>query len=238
MKAAFFIVLLLQTLAACQAQGTFRNLNFELARVSAATSPATRVSASEALPFWRAFINGNAQADILYNGRETISGSEIILFAADSGLPIEGNYSIDIFSGGTGNSAISQSGTVPSTARSILFKTGLPGPGGAPTLTLNAEVVSNVLLERTQNYALYGADITRYAGTEVNLMFASIRPPGGASGFLLDSIEFSAIAVPEPNVPELLFLGLAVIFSLKEINRMSGDETVRAHDVNSTDDRG
>ena len=68
---------------------------------------------------------------------------------------------------------------------------------------MDGTVLDVVPLATTPNYTLYGADITAFAGTTVDLRFTALL--GGS--LYLDDIRFSSQLVPEPGMLALLSLG-------------------------------
>jgi len=110
------------------AQGTFQNLDFELANVTGA--PGSSISTLDGIPGWTAYY-GTAQAfQITY---DTIALGSANISILDQGAPyfppstiIQGAYSVVLQSGMVppfmpGPAAIAQTGTVPATSLSLQF---------------------------------------------------------------------------------------------------------------------
>lgn len=188
------------------AQGTFRNLDFEESLLITG-GPGRRVEAAEAIPGWSAYLGGVLQTTVLHND-VTIGAGHIAVESGMTPSAIEGRFSVSLFTGLLGNAAISQLSVVPPRARSILFKSSLPGPVSMPVLRLNGESASLFPLEHTSSYTLYGADVSSFAGRQTELRFIAEHELQSYS-FRLDSIQFSTQAVPEPQTMALLVLGAA-----------------------------
>ena len=58
-------------------------------------------------------------------------------------------------------------------------------------------------ISNTLNYTIYGADISAYAGQTGQLLFTAPLQTGA----LLDNIQFSSVAIPEPSALTLFALG-------------------------------
>jgi hypothetical protein len=69
-----------------------------------------------------------------------------------------------------------------------------------------------------QNYALYQADISSYAGQEVELKFTVFAQNPYRSqlhGMELDNIQFSPVAIPEPGTFFLTAAALTLLFGIR-----------------------
>jgi hypothetical protein len=110
-----------------QAQGTFQNLDFEMAQIVPLEdgSPRFYVMASKALPGWTAYFGSGPSYFIFHN---TISAGSQMVSIHDSlspdFQPLQGNYSVAIQHATPGiptSAAIGQTGRVPSDAASLIF---------------------------------------------------------------------------------------------------------------------
>lgn len=118
---------------------------------------------------------------------------------------LEGQYTALIVSGIGPDLSISQSGLVPLETKSLTFKALSSGMFG---VTLGGVELKLIELERNDRFSVYGADIFQFAGRLEELRFSALTTPLGSSSLYLDSIEFSPVAIPEPNIYALLALGL------------------------------
>jgi hypothetical protein len=128
--------------------------------------------------------------------------------------PLEGTYSVMLHSATGGTTAyISQTGDIPTTARSIRF---LGEAGcGPPTLSLNGTVIpTSVLYEGDELNPYHGAveqftaDIRAFTGEKnVTLRFDS------TGSNTLDYIQFSAKVVPEPSMLVLFATGAGAVLA-------------------------
>lgn len=182
----------------------FVNLNFEAAKIviSATNSSfAMEIATSNALPGWSAFFGTNQAPLVQYNFGPA-PGLPVVLFGSNS-VVIDGNFSVYLDGG-----SISQTGLVPSGAKSLLFDSGPPSllvSLGGQSLAYAA--ISNAL---NSSSIIYGADISGFAGQVETLIFS------GAGA--LDDIQFSPEAVPEPSA-SLIFLGTGVLFYVRRRKR-------------------
>jgi hypothetical protein len=189
----------------------FVNLNFEAAQLSAYGSGPALVPTNNAIPGWIAsFPNpdyGAQQSATIAYDTVSIGGAAIIIFDTNSlsYAPIQGRYSI-LLQGeyrpglNTGNAAeIAQTGLVPVTAQSLIFW----GSFGGDMLLFNNQIVSYAAVGSGNNYTIYQADISEFAGQTGTLGF--LAPVNG--GAILDNIQFSSTSVPEPSMFALAALG-------------------------------
>ena len=59
----------------------------------------------------------------------------------------------------------------------------------------------------SDNYNIYAADVSAYAGQTAQLLFTAVAGNAG----MLDNIQFSSTAVPEPNQFALAALGTLLL---------------------------
>jgi hypothetical protein len=184
------------------AQGTFQNLDFEHPILPLTPDQINRVPTSDALPGWAAYIGGIQIDRVVYNGISL--GAAMISFHGpeSSMVPvIQGQYRVYLQPGwgpDFTHVAIAQTGTIPTTALSLRFYMAYAGP----EVLFKGQQLSTTLLGAGPNGSeLFGVDISAFAGQTGELRFEG-------SG-VLDNIQFSPNAVPEPSVVALL--GLAAM---------------------------
>jgi len=191
----------------------FVNLNFESTTLASNGTPST-VATTVGLPGWDASIGGISQSTILYNNG-TLGNSAVAIQGYGNSLTpvIAGTFSASLTAGATGNASISQTGLIPADSLSLLFESYTTG-NGLPTLsvTINGQDIGISPLLTTANYTLYGGDISAFAGQTANLAFTAVSDyPQGFGYYVLDNIQFSPTAVPEPSTLGLAALGGAVL---------------------------
>jgi hypothetical protein len=216
-----FTVIFSALLRDASGQG-FANLDFESANVSG-HSPGDEVSTNVALPSWTAYFSSSSDptaSSLSVVGYDALSLGPAFISLEDSNapngtggfslFPMQGDYSVFLqgsqgsvpFPPGTSTS-IGQTGTIPNTAESLTFFAIL---GGNFQVTFNGQNISYSAVGSAANYTIYGADISSYAGQTGQLLFTA---PSQTST-LLDNIQFSSSAVPEPS--EFVLSGLGALF--------------------------
>jgi hypothetical protein len=207
-------------------QGTFQNLDFESANLSAipAGQYGGEVSLSAALPDWSASIAGVAVTQVLQNNL-TITAASVDILGPDwtstfSGV-IDGNYTAVLesvaISGTTDDASIFQSGTIPIGTQSLELKAWSFQPTAQFTVSFNGNTLSAVPLSSGQSasgqpYTVYGFNVIPYAGDPGQLEITTIVPNGnGLSQIEFDDISFSPGAVPEPTALALSGIGGVLI---------------------------
>jgi len=189
------------------AQSSFRNLNFEQARIVPIGSQGLPlVVASNAIPGWAAYQGNTPLTEILYN---TITlGTPIVSIhdtASQIFQPFQGNYSVGIqhSSGGPPTTAaIGQIGQVPLNALSVVF---YASNYDRLQVTFAGTPIPFVQLGMGSGYSILGGDISTYAGQIGELRFTHIAQ-SGLELVELDNIQFSTQPVPEPSTLALLTL--------------------------------
>jgi hypothetical protein len=186
---------------------SFVNLNFEQATiVPDQTSPyyPYEVFASNAIPGWTGYINGNPVDRIFYN-TESLGGPSISLESSLSPVfqPIQGSYSVYLKSfsdtGGT-SAAIGQTAQIPNNASSLRF---LRIPNSGFDVSFAGQNIYLVQLGTFGNYILMGGDISQFAGQTGELKFLGTG--------LFDAIQFSNQAIPEPSGLALFSVGALLV---------------------------
>jgi hypothetical protein len=213
MKIIFGVTSVLVTLVSAHGQGSFQNLDFEMANPGQTSqSPfgyptALNVPVAEALPYWNVYDGNVEQSTVNFNNPAT--GSTAVTLVGE-GWPgtIDGNFSVLLQGGGTASAAsITQTGTIPVTANTLLFKeqslNGAGGPltPGGFTVSIGNQSVPFVELSGGQGYYLYGCNISAWAGQTEQLTLSSINQTvsGNLDNWIIDDISFSPNAVPEPS---------------------------------------
>lgn len=205
------IALLLEDSRHCSSQ-VFMDLNFESASLSGLSEGS--LPTTSAFPDWSAYYGppGNptqANVSTVYYDTTTLGGALVILVDSNNpsygGLaPLQGNYSL-LLEGSTpaaaSTASLGQTGTIPNTALSLV----LWEYGNSPDVSFNGQMLSFVDVSNALSYTVYAADISAYAGDTGQLLFTA---PVNTYN-LIDNIQFSTSAVPEPSA-----LALSVVGSL------------------------
>jgi hypothetical protein len=182
----------------------FQNLGFESATLLPIPNDGyNRVYFESAFPGWTGYVGDLPENRVLTN-TIFLCCSSISLWR-EPGPVIEGAFSIALQGarrledGQVADSAIAQTGLVPSDAQSLLFRAQFYG--GPFEVELGGEPLSLVPLLTTPDYVMFGADIISWAGQEAELRFTAVghAEPLEDSIIFLDSIEFSTAPVPEPS---------------------------------------
>lgn len=202
------------------AQGNFVNLNFEAAAVAPVPQgqSGSYVPISDGLPGWRGYWGSNEATVVLQNNYSAGSVSISILGPNfPSSTIIQGQYTALLQAGvgafsepGKVPAAIAQTGLVPDTAKSLIFKTStFPYPTQLE-VSLSLQPLLLIPLGTNANYFVFGADVSAFANQNVELRFAALsQQPLPFFSVSIDDISFSPEAVPEPSV-----LGLSAFGSL------------------------
>jgi hypothetical protein len=200
------------TVVSLDAQGTFENLDFEAANVSG--YPPGTVPASNAIPGWTAYIGNAAQTTMLYNN-EALGEAAISLQGQQGAIyrPIQGEYFVLLqaafFAPNTNAAAIGQTGTIPTTAQSLVFwgDISLSGVANNMQVTFNGETVPYSAIGSGSTYTIYGADISGLKGQTGQLLFTAFNNTYAA----IDNIQLSDQFIPEPGVSALTALGALLL---------------------------
>jgi hypothetical protein len=197
------------------AQG-FLNLDFESANIPGSIPPGGwLIPFNDALPFWTGYFasssGGYPSSEAAYDGI-SLGSQEFSIVDSSVGVPfypLQGKYSAFLFGGGDityYSATISQTGLVPSVAKTLFFDGRVIG---APfTVTLGGQTLDVGPIEVHTNYVLYGATISSFAGKTETLSFTEPAPgTGGLNLFELDDVIFSTEVIPEPGAPGFLVMG-------------------------------
>lgn len=201
------------------AQGTFQNLNFESASIVPVSNSAHypyEVYTSSAVPGWTVYREQSQQNTMIHN-TQSLSGSSISIYdtASREHQPIAGNYSVYLLGSASSMAPISvsiaQSGNIASDVQSLRFRAW----GSNFDVRLNGQSLALVPLSSSDNHTVYGADISSFAGTFGELRFTAQH----AGSVLLDSINFSPVAVPEPNILTVATAGIGLLLLVRRASR-------------------
>jgi hypothetical protein len=194
----------------------FVNLDFESANQSG-YSPGGNIPTSVALPGWTAYYSNfgtNAQPQIWYDSL-SLGGAFISLTDANNhvGLtPLQGLYSVLLEGSTAGTPAaasIGQIGHIPQSALSLTFYLSL---NSSLQVTFGGQPISLVQMSSTPNYDVMGGDISAFAGQTGQLLFTALPGTEVNAGYgLLDNIQFSSSAIPEPSEFALGALGALLL---------------------------
>ena len=204
----------------------FQDLDFESATLVPVSGPSlATVEFDPAFPGWNGFAGTNQLDTALYD--RTFLDSTGISIIDTNPLPpgvfgslIDGNYTAvlqaGVYNGFTPTDvSLSQTGLVPSGTKSLSF---LATPSslavsnfavslGGTNLNLISIPVTN------ENYTLYEADVSAFAGLVEELQFTLFaQDPHVSNRYLsLDDIMFSPDAIPEPSTVDLVMVGVAAL---------------------------
>jgi len=214
-SAVAFTSLLAATCWRCSAQG-FINLDFESAAVS--DLPAGQwefVNMANGLPGWNGYWGTNQITTQATHNSHTVGAVNVGVLGpnyAPSTEIIAGRYSaivqagIDL-SGNFVSATIAQIGLVPASAKSVVFSSISSLDPLFFNVSLDGQVIPMVRISTMGSYALFGGDVSSFAGRSAVLRITAlpVGPPG--TGFPLDNIAF---VIPEPSAVCLFALGAAL----------------------------
>ncbi|MCP5523380.1 MAG: hypothetical protein H7A46_17735 [Verrucomicrobiales bacterium] len=201
----------------------FRNLNFESAVITpVAGDPYQRVVSQDALPGWTGQVGGETEDLALFNNRFLDSAGIGVQGPGSLTPVVQGSYMATLMAGlrldgleGAEwvDASLLQTGRVPGDARSLRFSASLSGaPGSSFEVSLGGQALALQVLETSDTYQTYGADISLLAGEVSTLAFTVHPAPLLGSGYLeLDAIRFSPLPVPEPDTVWLGLMGTLVL---------------------------
>jgi hypothetical protein len=188
-------------------QGNFQNLDFESANIPTATPAGSLVHSTSALPGWTVYVGNNQQSMVLYNSLYT--GTAVVSLqgpGSSFGPVIQGNYMAALQAGVGGSAAISQTGTIPASAATLLFTASQPAQGGWDVTWAGQSLPVVPIATASPSYEAYGVNVSSLAGQTAALQFTALN----LNGFMkLDDIQFSPNPIPEPQTWALMFCGAA-----------------------------
>ena len=217
MKKLLMVAICFHAILLAYAQG-FVNLKFE--SVDFITSPSQGfpfVTASNAIPGWTPYLGNFAQDYVASNGA-SLGGPQVNIEGTNNPFAypsVQGKYWILLQGAGIGSghdsAGIGQTAQVPASAQSILFWGSI---FGSLDVSFNGNALPFAAAGTTaNNYIIYQADISPYAGQIGELLFSA---PFNANA-IIDNIQFSSTAVPEPAALALMALGATLLFSRRKI---------------------
>ena len=190
-------------------QGAFQNLNFESANTTAySPDNIVPIPTVDALPGWTAYYDGTATSYVWYD-TASLGSSVIAINDAKRNygfIPLEGSYSVGI-EGRGGSASIGQTGKVPSDSLSVVFYLRNEWAAGLE-VSFQGHVLPYNVIGSQSNYDICEADISQFAGQTGELRFTEY-----AGGAVIDDIQFSTRAVPEPGTMVLSVFGALMLFS-------------------------
>jgi len=162
------------------------------------------VSTSLGIPGWRAFDGGEEKANIYYN---TISlGGAIVNVLNARGSRrvevLEGNNSLELTTSSVSQNraSITQVGQIPGDAKSLLFHRSMLG---RLDVRFEGNLLSEILIQNTEKYQIWGVDIGRWAGRQGELSI------GGWGVF--DNLHFSSLVISEPSTIAIAAAGFGFL---------------------------
>ena len=188
------------------AQGTFQNLNFEQALVPdvLAGQYGGDVLVTNGAPHWAVYLGGTQQSSMFHNNL-SLGGPAVSIFGPQwiSSQILEGNYTISLQPSTAGpplTAAIGQTGSIPLTAKSVRF---YGQANGGYAVTFGGQPIPLITIGSTSSYSIFGGDISAFANQTGELRFQGVG--------LLDAVQFSTVAIPEPGVFGLSALGALLL---------------------------
>jgi hypothetical protein len=188
-------------------QGAFQNMDFESAVVTG-FPVGYPLPVENALPGWNAYYDGVKTSSIWHN-TGSLGSSVIAINDAEfvyGFVPLDGKYSV-VLEGRGGSASIGQTGMVPSDSLSVVFYLRNEWAAGLEVSFQGHVLPYNVIGSET-NYDICRADISQFAGQTGELRFTEY-----AGGAVIDDIQFSTQAVPEPCTVVLSVFGALMFFS-------------------------
>jgi hypothetical protein len=202
-----FIVILLVAIS-IQAFGAFQNMDFESASIAGYVPGSPLVPIDKALPGWKAFYGNDPANTVFYDNWSLGSG---VISVNDTNMllgfvPLDGYYSIGI-EGFTGSASIAQTGQIPSDSLSVIFLFRNKQVGYFD-VSFNGVMLPYSVIWSEPGFDICAADISSYAGQTGELRFTESY--GGRA--IIDDIQFSTQAVPEPGTFVLSVFGSLLLF--------------------------
>ena len=195
------------TFGAVSRAAPFVNLDFEQATV-VPTHPPYYISAPAAFPNWTVRIGGVQYTEVAYNNNGIGEGQVSLWDRSDAsnvGQLLQGRYMASLKTDGAFGhlAALSQTGDIPSDARSIrLLGDGGRGPAA---VSINGIDIPMVFIGGQPIFnrpAMYGGDISEFSGQTVELTISS-RVNSPLFNVTADDLKLSPVPIPEPTSASL-----------------------------------
>lgn len=211
-------LLLVATSAAVRAQGTFQNLDFELANLPDVPfgQPGGSVTIAAGLPGWAGYIGTQRVSTIIHNDLSLGDAALSILGPQLIGGVFQGKYAAVLQAGSGTPAAIAQTGQIPLNARSLVFD----AVSVSLKVTFAGQQLPIIIVGEAADYNVWACDVSRHAGQTGELRFSAPPLPIGdppPNMVYLDFIRFSELpVVPEPGSLALFGAGgLALVWRLR-----------------------
>lgn len=184
---------------------SFQNLNFEGATFTPGPPYARSVASTAAMPGWTVFSGSTPASSVTYDGLALDSWTVAILdanalydvlpqaFQGRFTVVLQGGFSV--YPSERGAVSIAQTAVVPASAKSLLFDAAFQIPGRTNfVVSIAGESLPFHPVEHHTNFVVYAADVSRFAGQNVELRFTSyprLSPELAVYSVYLDDIRFS-----------------------------------------------
>lgn len=228
----------------------FFNLDFESGIVSSPLpqanqvpnniSPVAAINASNGLPGWTVRLNSTV-SNTIWGGQfgSPLDSTSVTLISPPNAdlLAIQGQKSVMLYSVLGNTASISQTATIPAGTNSLQFLISTwPSSSVAtdPVVWINGSSIPLASLSSAGNLTTMGADVSAFAGTNVELRFLAQVPaqgsfPDNQRVYLLDNIQFSPQVIPEPGSLALVIGAAIGCVGLTVRARRRNDEVARSN---------
>ena len=191
----------------------FVNLNFENSKLTNVVNSGFTTTVA-IVPGWSVdtfnYANGGDTNSLPYNSFALDSASISLVGTNPPFGPaaIQGKFSIMLQGGSvsyfvTNGASIWQTATIPASSLSLTYW------GGPLAVSFGGQALAFSSIGNGSGYTIWGADISGLAGQTGTLAF---HVPWQTFALLLDNIQFSSTAVPEPASAALVLLGGTWLF--------------------------
>ncbi len=206
-KSSLSFIAILQVAISIQAFGAFQNMDFEAANVSEYPF-GYPIPVDKALPGWNAYYDDVQTYSVWYDN--TSLGGPVIAVNDTNYVygfvPLDGQYSVGI-QGFAGSASIAQTGQIPLNSLSVVFLFRGESPQRFD-VSFKGNILPYTVIWSESGFDICAADISSYVGQTGELRF--MESYGGRA--IIDDIQFSTQAVPEPNTLVLSVFGSSLLF--------------------------